>query len=148
MDRVKNAYEMISTRQMNCAQSVLTAFCEELGLEKDIALRLARGFGGGMGRTGNVCGAVTGAYMVLGLQQYPEIEDRSDQIEKVYQLVKDFSRMFIDKNKSIRCTDLLGCDLSAPGGLDDARSRELFTTVCPRLVADSVAILETMLKQQ
>ena len=55
--------------RINCAQTVITTFCEELGLDRAIALQVANGFGGGMGRTGRTCGAVTGAYMVLGLSQ-------------------------------------------------------------------------------
>jgi C_GCAxxG_C_C family probable redox protein len=145
MDRIKSAFELVAARQMNCAQAVLTAFCEELGLQKDVALRLARGFGAGMGRSNNICGAVTGAYMVLGLNQFPQIEDRRAQMEKVYQLVREFNRKFIDINKSIMCTDLLGYNLSMPEDYEKARSKDLFTTVCPKFVADSVSILETIL---
>ena len=65
MLRSENARLNMVESKMNCAQSVLTAFSDELGLDRNTALRLARGFGGGMGRTGKTCGAVTGAYMVI-----------------------------------------------------------------------------------
>ncbi|MCX6003438.1 MAG: C-GCAxxG-C-C family protein, partial [Chloroflexi bacterium] len=52
---------------VNCAQSVLSVFCEELRLDRNLALRIAMGFGVGMRRTGKTCGSVIGAYMVLGL---------------------------------------------------------------------------------
>jgi C_GCAxxG_C_C family probable redox protein len=144
-DRVKAASELIATRQMNCAQAVLNSYCEDLGLDKNIALRLAQGFGAGMGRTDNICGAVSGAYMVLGLRPYPEIEDRRARMEHVYQLIQDFNRLFTAKNKSLKCTDLTGCDLSTAEGLNMARSQEVFTGVCPGLVGDAVSILETLL---
>ncbi len=69
MDRAGDAYALMAARRMNCAQTVLSTYCENFGLERILALRLAQGFGGGMGHAGKTCGAVTGAYMVLGLAQ-------------------------------------------------------------------------------
>lgn len=64
MDRADNVYAVMAARRMNCAQAVLTVFCEQLGLERTLVLQLAQGFGAGIGGTGSICGAVTGAYIV------------------------------------------------------------------------------------
>jgi C_GCAxxG_C_C family probable redox protein len=129
---------------MSCAQAVLSVYYGELALDKSTALRIALGFGAGMGRTGNVCGAVTGAYMVLGLRPYPELQAPMEKKDKVYSLVKEFNDKFTTLNKSINCSDLLGCDLSTPEGLAAARSRKLFSTACPKFVTDAVNILEEL----
>ena len=105
---------------------------------------MALAFGAGMGRTGNVCGAVTGAYMVLRLRPYHELNTLTERKEKVYSLVSEFNRRFMTLNKSLNCTDLLGCDLSTPDELTTARSKKLFAKNCPKFVADAVNILEEM----
>jgi C_GCAxxG_C_C family probable redox protein len=128
--------------RMNCAQSVLTAFSDELGLDKAIALKLARGFGGGMGRSGKTCGAVTGAYMVIGLA---ESKAAREGVEAVYARVREFNERFIELHGSTSCTELLRCDLSDADELARARSEGLFVRVCPCFVKDAVEILEKML---
>ena len=100
----------------NCAQSVLTAYAEDFGLDKDKALSLSVGFGGGMGRLQETCGAVSGAIAVLGLSSCFKEGDGRDKINIVYanvrRLVEDFSR----EKGTVRCRDLLGCDLKSEEG--------------------------------
>ena len=144
MSRTDDATSLMANSQMNCAQAVLSAFCGEMGLDKATALKVALAFGAGMGRTGGMCGAVTGAYMMLGLKPYPELSSPLERKEKVYSLVKEFNDRFTALNKSINCSDLIGRDLSKPDGLAAARSKKLFATICPKLVADAVTILEEM----
>jgi C_GCAxxG_C_C family probable redox protein len=144
MSRADSAYANMKAHKMNCCQSTLTAFCEELGLDRKLALKLALGFGGGMGSMGKTCGAVTGAYMVIGLKQDLTAADVDKIKELSRKLVRDFSGKFIDLHGSTECKDLLGCDLSKPGERDAARDKGLFDTVCPKLVHDAVEILEKM----
>ena len=142
MSRTDDAASLMANSQMNCAQAVLSAFCGEMSLDKATALKVALAFGAGMGRTGGMCGAVTGAYMVLGLRPYPALDSPIARKEKVYALVKEFNNRFTALNKSINCSDLLGRDLSKPDGLATARAEKLFATACPKFVADAVNILE------
>jgi C_GCAxxG_C_C family probable redox protein len=144
MSRANEAATLIASSQMNCAQSVLSVFCEELGLDKTLALKVSLPFGAGMGRTGGICGAVTGAYMVLGLRAYPDLSSPSERKERVYFLVTEFNRHFATLNKSLNCNELLNCDLGTQEGLSSARSRKLFSILCPKLVTDAVNILEEM----
>jgi C_GCAxxG_C_C family probable redox protein len=146
MSKADTATEMMATHRLNCAQSVLTAFCEELGLEKGLATRIAGGFGAGIARTDNICGAITGAYMVLGLQPYPEITDPRQRLDRVYANIQTFQQKFLTLHGSIRCTDLLGYNLSTPEGLANARAQNLSAVVCPKLVGDAVTILVEMAK--
>ena len=130
----------------NCAQSVLATCGPELGLDRESALRVAGGFGGGMGRLGEVCGAVTGAFMVAGLKHgksQPD-DDENDTREKAYALVYEFADRFRACNGSILCRELLGCDISTPEGRAQAKEKGLFDDLCPRLVQSAVEILEQM----
>jgi C_GCAxxG_C_C family probable redox protein len=143
MSRAAGAAEKIASSQMNCAQAVLTAFCEELGMEKQAALKLALPFGAGMGRTDGVCGAVTGAYMVLGLRPHEGLSP-IEKKEKVYALVGEFNRRFKALHGSVGCTVLLGSNLGTPEGMASAKDRKLINNVCPGLVSDAVSILEDL----
>jgi C_GCAxxG_C_C family probable redox protein len=124
---------------------VLSVFCEELRLDRNLGLRIAMGFGGGMGRTGKTCGAVTGAYMVLGLSQRLNENNPRENIERTYKLVQEFNRKFKALNGSIVCKELIRYDLGSLEGLAEARSKGVFSTICPKFVSGAVEILETML---
>jgi C_GCAxxG_C_C family probable redox protein len=128
----------------NCSQAVLSTLGPEMGLDREAALRVAGMFGGGMGHLGNVCGAVTGAFMVIGLK-YSKIQDgENEKRDRGYALVRQFAEEFTAHNGSIVCKELLGCDLSTPEGSAQAREKELFRDLCPKLVQSAVEILEQM----
>ena len=114
MSKAETAIKLFET--YNCAQSVLTAYAEDLRLDKNLALSLSVGFGGGMGRTQDVCGAVTGAIMVLGLSSGFKEEDRRDKINAVYAKVQHFLNEFAEAKGTIKCRDLLGCELLSEEG--------------------------------
>jgi C_GCAxxG_C_C family probable redox protein len=141
MSRSESAAALMAAKKVNCSQAVLTAYCEELGLDRILAMKLAMGFGGGMGRSGLICGAVTGAFMVIGLKQQQTTQETKD---RVYGLVREFSREFARIHGSIECKKLLGYDVSRPEELAIVQAKGLFTTVCPQMVAGSIEILEKM----
>ena len=117
---------IVNFERYNCAQSVLHAYCEEYGLEKNQALQTAAGFGGGMGRTQEVCGAISGAIMVLGLSSDFREEDGRPKINEVYAKVHQFINEFSAKYGTIKCWDLLGgCDLLSEEGQKFFRENNL-----------------------
>jgi C_GCAxxG_C_C family probable redox protein len=130
----------------NCSQAVLSAYAGHLGLDDDSALKIASGFGGGMGRRAETCGAVTGAFMVLGLRYGQASSDREAK-EAIYARIREFADRFQARNGSLLCRDLLGCDISSPDGLRRAKDDKLLTTVCPKLVRDAAEILEELLNR-
>ena len=144
MKKSESAAAKMSAGTTNCAQSVIDAFSEELDLKESSALKLALGFGGGMGHTGGTCGAVTAAYMVLGLKQDFNPYNPKQNRDKVYALVQEFNRRFCQIHGSINCTQLLNCDLSTPAGLMAAKDRGLTAKLCPQFVKDAVEIVEGM----
>lgn len=128
----------------NCAQAVLLAFSGDKEVCPTTAARLASGFGGGMGCMAGTCGAVTGAYMILGLRHGPATGNDKAAKEAVYRLVREFAARFRERNKSVDCRELLGCDISTADGMAAARAKGLFGSVCPRMVKDAAEILEEM----
>ena len=86
-----------------CSQSVLFSFCDNLGFDEDLALKIANGFGAGMGRRQEVCGAVSGAIMVLGLVYGRGINDEKDKHEFTYSKVQEFTGRFEEKYGSVIC---------------------------------------------
>ena len=131
----------------NCSQAVISVYAEELGLSQKMALKIAQGFGGGMGRMAQTCGAVTGAYMVLGLKYGSADTYDKDTKERVYGLIREFSRRFESRNSSIVCRELLGCDISTQEGVLAAKENDLFTSVCPKMVRQAVEILDEMINE-
>ena len=125
-----------------CSQSVLAAYAEEYGLTEELALKLGTCLGAGM-RKGEVCGACTGALMVLGL-----MHDDPKSRKTAYENTKQFLNDFRDVNGSYLCNDLLGCDVRTPEGVQYARDHHLFTEFCPKMVASAVEILEKIMSAQ
>jgi C_GCAxxG_C_C family probable redox protein len=131
----------------NCSQAVLSAFNKDLGLDDQAAAKIASGFGGGIGHMAETCGAVTGAIMVIGLKNGMSIQAspfKSNQA--VYVVVDTFVKEFVKRNKSVKCRELLGCDISDHATLLKARQDGIFQTVCPKFVHDAVEILEGIIK--
>jgi C_GCAxxG_C_C family probable redox protein len=129
-------------QDFNCAQSVLVAFALQLGMDESQALKLASPFGGGVVRRGQICGAVTGALMVLGLAQGA---DTPEGKEDTYRLGQEFLQRFESKHATILCRELLDCDISTLEGLQQAREKGAFTALCPLFVRDAAEIVQEML---
>jgi C_GCAxxG_C_C family probable redox protein len=126
----------------NCAQSVLGAFASAVGLEKEVALRIATGFGAGMGRQQEVCGALTGAYMVIGCRHgMTDAKDFSTK-EVAYARVQKLTAAFAEKHGSIRCRDLLGCDLSTEEGRSVFKNGDMARTWCAGFVRDAAMLVQ------
>lgn len=130
----------------NCSQSVLLAFADEFALPPDLALRLAAPFGGGIGRTGDTCGAVTGALMVLGLRHGSTVASDQEAKDRQYQLARDLLAQFKRRHGSTLCRELLGCEIMTPEGRQRAHDRGLFDEICPRLVADAAELVSGFVK--
>ena len=86
----------------NCSQAVLISHCEELGLDKENALKIACAFGGGMSHTGEACGAVTGALMLIGLKYGKYKKEDSLSKEKTYTLAQKYTNAFKKEHGSIK----------------------------------------------
>ena len=127
----------------NCSQAVCAAFAERAGADRDTALKVAAGFGGGIGRTGNVCGAVTGAIMALGLK-YGFTAGSPEAKSEMYARVQTFIQKFTERHDAQTCRELLGYDISIHEEHEKAKAEKLFSTRCPEFVRTAAEILEEM----
>ncbi len=127
-----------------CSQSVLYSFADRVGLEPDLALKIADGFGAGMGRKQKVCGAISGAVLVLGLLYGRGEDDPLDKHEHTYEKVKDLIERFETQHGTVICRELLkGCDLLTPEGQAKFKGEQMVEG-CYGFVADTVKILEDL----
>ncbi len=135
------------SRKFHCSQAVLAAFAPECGLTEEQALKLGACFGSGM-RKGEVCGSCTGALMVLGLL-FGQCDIGDAESRMTANAVNDeLLERFAEMSGSYLCNDLLGCDISTGEGIDHAVSNRLFTEFCPKMVANAVDVLETIIEEQ
>ena len=132
----------------NCAQSVFAAYSEELGMDFETALKLSSSFGGGMGRMREVCGAVSGMFMVVGLKSgYSDPKDDAAKADH-YKLIQELAQKFKEQNGSIICRNLLG--LSKPEGspVPEARTENYYKKrPCVELVKSAAKILDEYLEE-
>jgi C_GCAxxG_C_C family probable redox protein len=124
----------------NCSQSVLLAMCQYWGIKNDFAPKIATGFGGGMGRTGSVCGAVTGAVMALGVW-YGTNEPSTEKRLLTYEYTRKFLEQFEKMNGGTLCRDLIGYTLADPNEYGKAVRSGVFQKKCPGYVETAVKIL-------
>ncbi len=125
---------------------MLSTYGARFGLNRETALHIAGAFGAGMARTGEICGSVNGALMVIGLKHAKTRTDDDDSRELAYALAQDFMDAFQERNHTHLCRELLGVDVSTPEGIAVVREKSLFQTVCPKFVRDAGEILEEILK--
>jgi C_GCAxxG_C_C family probable redox protein len=132
----------------SCAQAVFTSYAPSYGVRQADALRIATGFGGGMGHLQEVCGAVTGAFMVIGSccgMRQPADKAGKD---RTYDLVHELGKRFATMHGSILCRGLLDCDLNTEEGKAQFKEQKLRETKCSVYVRDACRLLEEMLPAQ
>jgi len=130
----------------SCSQAVFAAFCEELKLDRNTALKIADAFGGGIGHMGLTCGAVTGAAMVAGLRHGRTVAADNEAKLKTSRIVKTLAERFAARHGTIVCKELLGCDVGTPEGMQYFKDRDFRNTRCPAFVAMAAEILDEILE--
>ena len=146
MDNVSKAVELFEHRFM-CSQAVFAAFAEQFGITEKQALQIGACFGGGMSNA-EVCGACTGALMVLGMKygQFDEndLESRSAESAKASEFLEEFKK----RKGSYICREILGCDISTDEGKSYARSNGLYGKYCTEMVRTAAEIVAGMLVEE
>lgn len=137
MSEIKKSVDLFGEGYM-CSQAVFAAFSPDLGLAEEQALKIGACFGSGM-RKGEVCGACTGALMVLGLKYGESKTESNEACEK-------FLDEFKMENGSYICNDLLGCDITTPEGRQYAVDNGLFKDFCPKMVESASIITKKLIE--
>lgn len=124
----------------NCAQSVLLTMSELWNVKNELIPKIATAFGGGIGRCGSVCGALTGGVMAIGIKygtNEPSPEKRLEAYAKAQKLYSEFERM----HGSVFCRELIGYNLSNASELEEARRTKVFEERCIRFIENAIKIL-------
>jgi len=130
----------------NCSQSVLTAFSDMTNIDRDVGLQLSTGFGAGLGRMQEVCGAVSGAVMVLGALHGRNTINGREATENTYALTQDLLNAFAKQHGTVVCREILsGCDLRTAEGQAIFVSQSLKNR-CEQCVADATMLTEAILQ--
>jgi C_GCAxxG_C_C family probable redox protein len=133
VDRFRKGY--------SCSQAVFSALAERKGIDVDLALRIASGFGGGISRSGETCGCVTGAIMALGLEQRDvSVAGNKAAKDNACKAGQRIMREFAACHGSSRCQELLGCNIATPEGMQQAHDQGLFSRHCEVFVLDAVEL--------
>jgi C_GCAxxG_C_C family probable redox protein len=130
----------------NCAQSIVYAFSDDIRIDKNLALKISGGFGAGMGRKEEVCGAVTGGIMVIGLKY-----GRGEHVDRkvtdlAYAKVRELMDRFAEKHGTFICRKLLdGCELTTEEGHRQYKEKDLLHKICMPCVGTVAGILGDIL---
>ncbi len=149
---IKNNAKSIRARELfmkgyNCSQAVVGAWADEIGLPFDTAVKVSAGFGGGMGRMREVCGAASGAFMVLGLKFSTGMSDPQSK-KNMYEIIQAYAKRFKEENNfdSIICREMLGLS-GASKPTPAVRTDEYYKKrPCPELIAMAAGLLEEFIK--
>ena len=145
IDNNKKAQRAMELFRMgyNCSQSVAGAWCDEMGFDLETAVKISAGFGGGMARMREVCGAVTGAFMVLGMIKSTGLPDPESK-KNMYEIIQKYAARFREENRfdSIICRVMLGLD-GPQEPVPEARTEEYYKKrPCPEMIGLAAALLE------
>lgn len=126
-----------------CSQSVFATLSEELGLERKLALKISTGLGAGISCQGDICGAVSGAILAIGLKHgnHEGLSDADSQ-GKTFYLTQELIERIKAKHGCYTCKDLLGLDLKKPENVKFAKESGIFEKICNNVIKDSVQIVE------
>ncbi|MGN0903024.1 MAG: C-GCAxxG-C-C family protein [Succinivibrio sp.] len=132
----------------NCAQSVVLAYAKDLNLDENMLSQLACSFGGGMGRLREVCGAVSGSFMVLGLLYGYSGPEKGALKKEQYQRVQDLAHKFEEINGSIVCRDLLNLSLKHDAPTPEERTEAYYKKrPCKEIIGCAVELLENFISE-
>ncbi|MBP3446953.1 MAG: C_GCAxxG_C_C family protein [Clostridia bacterium] len=145
-ERTQRAVELFKSG-FNCSQSVFAAFAGEFGMDEETALKVSAGLGGGVGRAREVCGAVSGAAMLVGFKYGATDGDDAEAKQRCYQVVQQIIAEFKENNPSIVCRELL--ELNEGAGTDpkpEARTEQYYKKrPCVQIVEDAARAVEKIL---
>ncbi len=144
MEKSLKAKKRFEETDFSCSQSVFSTLAPDLGMDEENALKIASAFGGGMSRHGEVCGAVTGALMSLGLEFGSASPDDEEKIRIASQKLM---HQFKERNGSLLCRELLGYHLIVPEEREKAKESSVFNKVCPLLVKDATELAVKILNK-
>ena len=132
----------------NCCQAVVLSYSDILGIEEKNLSLLASGFGGGMGRMREVCGAVSGMFMVADILNGYSSPTDNEKKKATYAMIQSLAEGFRKENGSIICRELLGLKVPEGTNVPEKRTEEYYKKrPCGELCRIAADILDNYLKE-
>ncbi len=132
----------------NCSQSIVLAFADLIPIEKTTLLKMSSSFGGGMGRLREVCGSVTGMFMIAGILYGYDGPETGQVKADHYARIQELARRFEETHGSIVCREMLGLSVRHDVPVPEARTQEYYKKrPCPEIIGDAAEILEQYIKE-
>ncbi len=144
MDKAETAADY-KRKGWNCSQSIVKAFSAELGVDEQAAVKMASSLGAGIGHNGEVCGALSGAALVIGARYGNTDPADTASRDKAYEKANLLLEKFEKEYHTVLCRELLSANLKNPEELKRARESGVFQTQCPIFVLSAGRILEEIL---
>ena len=132
----------------NCSQALVLAFEDLVPIDRESLLKLASSFGGGMGRLREVCGSVSGMFMIAGLLYGYDGPETGQVKADHYARIQELARRFEETHGSIVCREMLGLNVKHDAPTPEARTKEYYKKrPCPDIVGDAAEILEKYIEE-
>lgn len=146
MNREERALEIFK-EGYNCSQAVFLAFAEGAETDGEMIKRIASAFGAGYGKSGETCGALSGALMALGFASEVTMPGHSEEKAKEYEQARQLVKSFSEENGAIRCSELLGYEPGSLESFDMAKADKKNADTCANCVKSAARILDSILKR-
>ena len=132
----------------NCSQSIILAFEDLLPVDRTTLSKLASSFGGGMGRLREVCGSVSGMFMIVGLLYGYDGPETGQIKADHYARIQELAHRFEEKHGSIVCREMLGLGVHRDSPVPEARTSEYYKKrPCAEIIGDAAEILEQYIRE-
>lgn len=129
----------------NCSQAILSTYAPLFGLDKKTALRISCGFGSGIAGMQEICGALSGSFMFIGLKYGNDTAENVDSKEKTYEIIRKFTESFKKEFGSIKCKEIIGCDLNTEEGMKYYEDNSLASEKCSKCVEAAARLVNKIL---
>ncbi|SCY52540.1 C-GCAxxG-C-C family protein [Butyrivibrio sp. INlla14] len=127
----------------NCSQAITLAFADLVPMDESTLLKLASSFGGGMGRLREVCGSVSGMFMIAGLLYGYDGPETGEKKAVHYARIQELAKRFEEKHGTIVCREMLGLSVQHDAPTPEARTKEYYKKrPCAEIIGDAAEILE------
>ena len=135
------------SKGFDCSQIVLAEVAGDYGLDTETARKAAACFGGGMW-CADCCGALTGAFMAVGLKYGHAAPNETDKKDRALTIMGQLRKKFVQKYHATECRCILGHDLSNPDEMQQIIYKGLIASICPDVIVDTMDILNGYLEKQ
>ncbi|MHA2224310.1 MAG: C-GCAxxG-C-C family protein [Candidatus Hodarchaeales archaeon] len=145
MKDIETAVTCFKNTEFNCSQAIISTYGPKFGIDQESCLKISEAFGGGIAYLGSICGAVSGALMVIGLSHGRINDDDLNAKYATLRYAEEFINRFKVRNNTVMCKELLNFEINTEEKLKLAREKKVFDN-CAGFVQDAAEIIEELVE--